>query len=321
MHSHTSIDIKQLRAFILVAETGNISKAAQQLNLTQSAVSQLVAQLEATVKAKLFDRSKRPLNLTSAGVTVSRRAKSVLFEMDKLLAEISQANQLHRAEVRLGMIDSFSATVGPHIIHDALKSSSRVLAWSGLAHAQSQGLIKRQLDLIISSDPCHDTQGLTRTPLLQEPFLIAVPMALRKQFEETNDLNCYAQLAPFIRFSARSHYGSMIERHLRRENITIPHFLEIDSADVVMAMVAAGLGWALISPLCILQGVGYIDNIYISDLPNKNLTRTVYLISRTGEHEEVVKDIVISNKNAIEKNILPKLEKKLPWLGSKITAF
>src|SRR5690606_18312017 len=147
-------------------------------------------------------------------------------------------------EIRLGMIDSFSATVGPHVLKSMVASTSRILAWSGLAHVHAHGLLSRQLDLIVSSDPSEDMDNLVRTKLYKESFLIVVPKEQEHLFVGLDLAGC-VQAMPFIRFSARSHYGGMIERHLRRRTVNVPHYLEIDTADVVMSMVASGLGWAI----------------------------------------------------------------------------
>ena len=83
--------------------------------------------------------------------------------------------------------------------------------------------------------------GLARRAILNEPFVLVAPTARADEFARM-DLRQLAQTAPFIR-SAAAHFGAMIERHMRRANVTAPPFLEIDTSDVVMAMIAANLGW------------------------------------------------------------------------------
>lgn len=313
MKTNKALDIRALRTFVTVAATGSLTQAANELGLTQSAVSQVIAQIETIVGVPMLDRSKRPLKLTAAGLSLHRSAQHLVLEMDKLIAQTREAAQLSRKEVRLGMIDSFSATVGPHVLNTTLQNTSRILAWSGLANVHANGLLSRQLDLIVSSDPCDEIDGLVRTPLYREPFLLVVPKGLETKFKNKDLLDC-AQLAPFIRFSERSHYGSMIERHLRRRNVSIPHYLEIDTADVVLAMVASRLGWSIASPLCVLQGIGYWDKISVLPLPGPNFSRTIYLISRLGENEDISADLYKSCQKALDEQVLPVLKQKIPWL-------
>lgn len=313
MKSDKALDIRSLRIFVTVATTGNLTRAAKELGLTQSAVSQAIAQTEAVIGVSLLDRSTRPLKLTTAGLALYRGAQHLVSEMDKLVAQTRQAAQLSRKEVRLGMIDSFSATVGPHVLNTTLQNTSRILAWSGLANVNANGLLSRQLDLIVSSDPCDEINGLVRAPLYREPFLLVVPKSIEAKFKDKDLLDCALQ-APFIRFSERSHYGAMIERHLRRRNVSIAHYLEIDTADVVLAMVASGLGWAIASPLCVLQGLGYWDKVSVLPLPGPSFSRTIYLISRCGENEDISVDIYKSCQKALDEHIRPVLKQKIPWL-------
>lgn len=315
MTKATSLDIKALRVFEVLATHGNFSHAAKELGISQSAVSQVVSNIEEILKTQVIDRKRRPFKLTPAGISLSRKAKQIVEDMDRLIAQTREAALFNQVEIRLGMIDSFSATVGPYVLKSMVTNTSRILAWSGLSHTHSNGLLNRQLDLIVSSDPVEDMDDLVRTKLYQEPFLIVVSKEKEAQIAK-RDLNACAQAMPFIRFASRSHYGGQIERYLRRCNVSIPHYLEIDSADVVMAMVASGLGWTITSPLCVAQGLSFWDKVAVLPLPGPALQRTVYLISRRGENEDAAEKIYRSSRQALEQHVLPQLQTKIPWLKS-----
>lgn len=309
----SSLDIRSLRILMSVATTGNFTAAATSLGITQSAVSQTISNIEKIVGAQLVDRNKRPLRLTPAGVSLNRSASQIVADMDRLIAQTREAARLSKTEVRLGMIDSFSATVGPLILKDLVKGANHIRAWSGLAHSHSTGLLNRQLEIVITTDQIDDVDGLVRLPLYKEPFLMAIPIEHKKQFENL-DLNGCIQALPFIRFSARSHFGDKIERHLRRSSVIVPNFIEIDTADVVLSMIANGLGWAITSPLCILQGEAYLDKLALLPLPGRALSRMIYLIHRQGENEDVADHIFTCSKTALDNHVLPKIHKYIPWV-------
>ncbi|MBV2181651.1 MAG: LysR family transcriptional regulator [Castellaniella sp.] len=308
-----TLDIRALRVVMAVAVSGSFTAAAKTLGLTQSAISQVISGIERTVGTRIVDRTKRPLRLTQAGVSLNRNACQIVADMDKLIAQTREAALLSHVEVRLGMIDSFSATVGPYLLKDMVKSTDHIRAWSGLANTHARGLLNRQLDLIISSDPNEDMDGLVRLPLYQEPFLIAVPRELGERFRGL-DLNGCVRTLPFIRFSARSHFGGKIERYLRRCAVNIPNFVEIDTADVVLAMIANGLGWAITSPLCVIQGAAHLDRIALLPLPGPALLRMIYLIYREGENEEAADRIFRSSRDAITQYVLPEIKRHMPWM-------
>ena len=305
--------MRMLRIFEAVADSGNVSRAAERLGVTQSAVSQALNQIEHILETPVFDRSHRPFKLTPAGIALSRRARHIVDDIDRLISDVREADLASRPAIRVGMIDSFAATAGPAIAKRVTAAASQLLLWSGLANSHAHALLNRQLDLIVTSDTLDDVDRIVRRAIFTEPFIMVVPAARKKEFEEASLLQA-TQLAPFIRFSARSHFGAVIERHLRRSgHVPLPS-LEIDTADVVMAMVAAGLGWAITTPLCVLQGRASLQQIAILPLPGVPLSRTIYQLSREGEYEEMGGLVFQTSRSVLENNIFPVVRETIPWL-------
>lgn len=308
-----TLDVRMLRIFEAVAACGNVSRAAEQLGVTQSAVSQALNQVEQILGASVFDRAHRPFKLTPAGIALCRRARPIVDEMDRLVSHVREADLASRPAIRVGMIDSFAATAGPAIVKRVTASASQLLLWSGLANSHAQALLNRQLDLIMTSDTLEDFDRIARRRIFTEPFLLVVPAARQKEFEGASLLEL-TRLAPFIRFTARSHFGAVIERHLRRGGHSPTPSLEIDTADVVMAMVAAGLGWAIMTPLCVLQGRAYLPQLAILPLPGVPLSRTIHQLSREGEYEEMAENVFQASREVLESEIFPLVRGYIPWL-------
>lgn len=275
LKNDSGLDIRMLRIFAAVAGADSLSAAAEALGVTQSAVSQTISQIETTLGMRVLDRTRRPYRLTPAGVTLQRQSRQIVDDVDRLIAQVREADLMNRPAIRIGMIDSFAATTGPAIVKRLTQSASQVLVWSGLAYGHAQALLNRQVDIIVTTDALEDVDGLARRAILNEPFVLVAPTARADEFARM-DLRQLAQAAPFIRFSRRSHFGAMIERHMRRANVTAPPFLEIDTSDVVMAMIAANLGWALTTPLCLLQGRSWLDKVAVLPLPGPGLARTLH---------------------------------------------
>jgi molybdate transport repressor ModE-like protein len=207
-----SLDVRALKIFEAVASSGSISIAASELQITQSAVSQAVTQIEQILGTAVLDRTRRPLRLTPAGITLSRHARQIVHDMDRLIAQVHEADLASRPEIRVGMIDSFAATAGPLIVKKITLSASQVLLWSGLAYSHAQALLNRQLDLIVTSDPMEDLDNLVRRALFSEPFMVVIPRSRLEQFEDA-DLKTMIHGMPLIRFSGRSHFGAIVERY------------------------------------------------------------------------------------------------------------
>lgn len=318
MKRATGLDVRALRMFEAVAAGGSLSIAARQLGVTQSAVSQALSQIEAILETPVFDRSQRPFKLTPAGIALSRRARLIVDDMDRLVAHVRDADLASRPAIRVGMIDSFAATAGPAIVKKITNSASQVLLWSGLANSHAQALLNRQLDLIVTSDTLEDMDNIVRRSIFTEPFIIVAARSRAEEFEGA-DLNTLVGAQPLIRFSARSHFGAMIERYLRRSGHSPRPYLEMDSSDVVMAMVAADLGWTITTPLCLMQGRSYMPQLATFPLPGAPFSRTIHQLSRQGEYEEMAENCFQVSRNVLETEIFPVVRSLVPWLRSGIS--
>lgn len=317
MKENLRLDVRALRFFVAVAAKGSLSAAATDLGVTQSALSQAMMQIEEVLGAKVLDRSRRPLKLTAAGIALAHHARTIVDQMDQLIAQVREADLANRPEIRLGMIDSYAATVGPAIVKEMTVHGSQVVLWAGLTASQSLALLQRQVDLIVTSDPMDDMDKLVRRSLFTEPFVIVLPNARREQFAKS-DLQTLARELPLIRFSTRSHFGALTERHLRRCGISAPRHLEIDTSDVVLSMVAADLGWAITTPLVMLQTRAYLKDVAVVPIYGPVLTRTIYQVSREGEYAETTEYLYQASRRILDATIFPEIRSALPWLGSEL---
>ena len=99
------METRVLRYFLIVAQEGNITRAAETLHVTQPTLSRQIAQLEEVVGAMLFDRSNRRLTLTSEGLLLRRRAEEILELMGKTEQEIAARAEMVAGTVSLGCGD------------------------------------------------------------------------------------------------------------------------------------------------------------------------------------------------------------------------
>ena len=111
-----NITLKQLRAFVAVARTGSFTAAAENLFITQSALSGLIRDLEQMLGMRLFDRNTRKVVLSDAGQSVFARIAKVLDDLDGIVAEIGQLKKLQRGVVRVAASQLLSSTLMPNLI-------------------------------------------------------------------------------------------------------------------------------------------------------------------------------------------------------------
>ena len=111
------MEVRHLRYFVAVAEELNFSRAASRLHVAQPGLSQQIRVLEAELGLRLFDRTKRRVNLTAAGSLLLAEAYAVLSRFDQCLDTMRQARTGARlASVRVGMFSEFSRARGPALV-------------------------------------------------------------------------------------------------------------------------------------------------------------------------------------------------------------
>jgi len=168
------MELYQLRSFIAVAETGNFTRAAAQLHITQPALSQQVINLEKELEHKLLHRLGRRAVLTDAGKTFIERARRILLEADNATKEIRD-NPHAESRITVGAIPSVAPYILPALIaqarieHPHLQIQAREDFRSDLV----QGVLDGSLDLAVVATPVQ-APALAVEPLLREPLLLAV---------------------------------------------------------------------------------------------------------------------------------------------------
>ena len=112
----SSIGIKDMRAFYTIVEEGNISHAAQRLDIAQPALSRQMKRLEEILSVKLFERGSRRIRLTEAGRVFYTRVERILGMVDGAVREITDIGSGDRGSIKLGTITSSGAMILPDLI-------------------------------------------------------------------------------------------------------------------------------------------------------------------------------------------------------------
>jgi DNA-binding transcriptional LysR family regulator len=306
------LNIRALEAFVAVVDAGSITRAAQRLGLTQPAVSIALRELESSLGSLLIDRDLRPVRPTRAGMVLYRRASRLLADVEGLRAAVQTASAETLPSIRLGLVVSVTATGAP-LIKALQDVADEVQVLSGLTPELGRALLAREVDLLITSDAMEDAEGLERHVILREPFVIALPMHAEQRLKGES-LAAIAQRMPLVRYTTHSIIGKQIDRHLRRCGIEIPNRLELDSSNSVLNMVAAGLGWAITTPLCLAQSGFDQASVAVHPLPQPSLARTLFLLNRRGEVQgasERVRAIVINQLRGL---LTAAYERSHPWM-------
>ncbi|WP_339733490.1 LysR family transcriptional regulator [uncultured Gimesia sp.] len=168
------MEVDQLRYFLRVAERGNFTRAAEELLISQPALSRSIQKLEDELGQPVFERKTRSLALTEAGILLQSRAQQILTLIEDTKAEISDDG--HTGQIRVGAIP----TIAPYFLPDFLRQFSTEFpeatlivqeeTTDKLLHRCTQG----EIDLAILALPV-PARYLEVEELFQEELLLVLP--------------------------------------------------------------------------------------------------------------------------------------------------
>ncbi len=273
---------RALEVFSAVVETRHVTRAAELVGMTQSAASQHVKNLETAFGSRLIDRSVRPLQLTKAGVALHRRSIAILGEVEQLRAEMRRVKSAPLPVLRVAMLASIATTLTPALSTLARRDYEipEISLFAGLSSDHQNLLRSRRADLAITSSAFFALDDLTRHPVLTEQFLLVVPRGFAGPIDDLTELS---KTIPLVRFSRDSAVGMRTDQHLSRLRLELPRALEGDRSSIVMAPVAAGLGFAILTPTLLLDGLAEGMEIDVHKLPIPGFTREIILVARQRE--------------------------------------
>jgi len=302
-----------IEVFLTIAEERSISVAARRLEASPSSVSQQLTNLEAALGAGLVDRSSRPLELTPAGQLFRRRARAMLDEAEQARAELALADLSRLTRFRLGMIEDFDADVTPRLLARMASdlTDTRFLLETGASHRLADQLDARALDVIVAAEIGAPADWMEVHPLIEEPFVAAVPKGQITALDALSNL-------PLIQYSARQVMGRQIADHLARQHLTLAHRFELDSYHAILAMVAAGAGWTILTPLGILRARRFLDAVDIAPLPFAPISRRISLSARAGILGDMPAQVVQHLRPLLSDLIVTPATDRFPFLAGSL---
>jgi DNA-binding transcriptional LysR family regulator len=169
------MEIRQLRAFTAIAESGTFTAGALRVHITQAAISMQIKQMELELGAPLFVRAPRRVFLTEAGEALLERARRILREHDAAVAEIAELAGAERGRLRIGSASAMvSADPLPQILKELRERhpQAEVSIVSGTSEALVRQILAGELDMAFVSLPV-EARGI-QTEVLSRDELIAI---------------------------------------------------------------------------------------------------------------------------------------------------
>lgn len=247
------MELRHLRYFLAVADALNFSRAAERLHLSQPPLSQQVRRLEAELGAKLFDRSKRQIKLTTAGEIFAIKARAILAQCDEAAKLAARAERGEFGHLRLGLWQLPVPPVQTRLIIECLRA---FVKRSPDVHLTLQSLLPAE-QIKAVKDGGIDV-GIVRLPVAQKSRGIAIETILREPMvlamSENNSLARFKTVPlrelsnqRYIMFArdANADFHHFIAKACRKEGFSLNIAYFQDDLYSVWALIGAGLGVAL----------------------------------------------------------------------------
>lgn len=237
------MDIRQLKAFVAIAEEKTFTAGAKRLSVTQAAVSMQIRQLEEEIGLPLFNRTPRRVILTQAGETLMTRARKILREHDTALEELAEIAGAEHGRLRIGTASAMFATIQlPTILENLNKKfeTAEISVVSGTSHALVEKISHGEVDIAFVSLPVEHTNIETETLFSDEIVAIAHPS---HSFSKEKSINA-KKLAnePLILGEKGGNTRRLIDDFFEKAGVKPNVIMELSRQEAIDKMVENNMG-------------------------------------------------------------------------------
>lgn len=248
----TAIDIRTLELIRVAAEEGSISRAAARKHLALAAASRRIAEFEAKMGVKLFERHARGIRLTPGGRVLLTRVQVVLGSMDSLAGTIADLKNGVAEHLSLAACDAAITQFLPRVLRDFLADHPRVRV--ALEERRSNDIVRAVMERqrsvgIVWGDV--DPRGLVTAPFARDELVLVVPKghALARR-RSVRFIEALAQ--EFVCLEMESPIYQWLQREASRLDRTLRTRIQVRSFDALCRMVESGLGIGVVPRLTAL---------------------------------------------------------------------
>ena len=297
-----NITFRQLRVFGAVARHLSFTRAAEELHLTQPAVSMQVKQLEEVVGLPLFEQIGKKIYLTDAGREMARYGEAVIALLDEAELVFGEMKGLRRGRLRI-TVASTANYFAPRLLaafcrqHPEVRVSLDVTNREGLLRA----LAENTTDLVIMGQPPAELD-VEAESFMDNPLVVIAapdhPLAGRRKIP----LEVLAGETFLVREKG-SGTRSAMERHFAEHGISLSTPMEMSSSEAIKQGVEAGLGLGLLS-LHTLEMELALERVVVLDVESFPIMRHWFVVHRKGKRlsrvAEAFRRFVISQGAALQ---------------------
>lgn len=241
------MEIRQLRAFVAIAESGTFTAGALRVHVTQAAISMQIRQLETEIGARVFVRAPRHVILTEAGEQLLRRARHILREHDAALDEIAELAGAERGRLRIGSASAMVLTEQlPAILKELRKQhpAAEIAVTSGTSEVLVDQILAGEVDVAFVSLPV-DVRGI-KTERLSEDQLVAIASP-RHKLAKQRTISAYTLAGERLILGERGgNTRRLIDQFFAQAGVTLRVAMELSRQQAIRRMVEEDMGVGIV---------------------------------------------------------------------------
>ena len=281
------MNTRQLQYAIMLAEGRNFSQLAEQLNISQPALSKQIIQLEQELGVRLFDRNTSPLKLTPAGEYFIQEGKELLFKEDQLLRSMERFRKGEEGRLVIGVSPFRSLYLIPELIRQV---KVRYPGVQVQLHENHSDQLRKEVaegcyDFAVVNLPVNESVLEVR-PIEQDDMVLAVPNRLlekvRVQPGQTISLADCREV-PFVAMGKSQELRRMLDRLCAKADFNPIIAVEVNGIATAWEMVGAGLGASLV-PMQFIKGKYAASDVTLFPVRDSLSTRQPAVVTRRGQY-------------------------------------
>jgi DNA-binding transcriptional LysR family regulator len=250
------MEIRQLRAFVAIAELGTFTAGAQRVHVTQAAISMQIRQLETDLGARLFIRAPRHVMLTEAGEQLLQRARQILRDHDAAVDEIAELAGAERGRLRVGSASAMVTTdVLPKLLREVRKQHARseITVASGTSETLVQQILAGEIDLAFVSLPV-EARGINTERLSQDQLVaIASP---RHRLAKQRTISAYTLAGEKLILGERGgNTRRLIDQFFAQAGVNLHVSMELSRQAAIRRMVEEDMGVGIVPLQSVVEEV------------------------------------------------------------------
>lgn len=242
------LDSRQLRAFSILARTGSFTATAQELHLSQSAISHSMKALEQEIGCRLLDRMGKTVVLTQAGEQLLVHAQKILAEMESARSGLGYLGKWGSSRLRIGASTTACQHVLPAVLRE-FKESFPACAISiepGDTPEMIDALRQHRIDLAVNLEPRREEPLAFRPLFTDELRFVLSPLHPWARAGRVARNEIPGQ--HYILYGKGSYTFGMIEAYFRQEQIVLHSLLDLGNMEAIKELVKLGLGVSILAP-------------------------------------------------------------------------